>query len=363
MKIDRRHLLSFDWLWLAAILALAGIGILAIWSTTEGTNLSSYFGRQVIFLGMSLAVFLVLIYFDYHVYSDFVTFLYLAGLGVLVLVLLFGTSHHHNKSWLEVGHLSFQPSELVKVIVILALARYYSESDREYLEMNELAIGGIIVFLPMLLVMMQGDLGTAITFLPVYAGLSLLAGVRRKHVVVLAVGAVLAIPLGWLTLKDYQKGRIETIFNPANDSHKLGYQTIQSEIAIGSGKFLGKGFKRGSQGQLGFLPARHTDFVSAVWSEERGFVGSMALLALLLFVTLRLLRTSREARDKAGSLFVAGVLALFLFHIVLNVGMVVGFLPVIGIPLPLVSAGGSSLIAYFASMSICMNIKMRRYVN
>jgi rod shape determining protein RodA len=363
MKIDRRHLLSFDWLWFAAIIALAGVGILAIWSTTEGTSLSSYFGKQIVFLGISLAVFLVLIYFDYHFYSDFIKFIYLAGLGVLVLVLLVGTSHHHNKSWLEFAGISFQPSELVKVIVILALAKYYAESDREYLELSELAVGGMIVCLPMLLVMLQGDLGTAITFFPVFAGLSLLAGVRRRHLMILAVAAVLAVPVGWLTLKDYQKGRIETIFNPANDSHKLGYQTIQSEIAIGSGRFLGKGFKQGSQGQLGFLPARHTDFVFAVWSEERGFVGSMVLLALLLFVTLRLLRTAREARDKSGSMFVAGVLALYLFHIVLNVGMVVGFLPVIGIPLPLVSAGGSSLIAYFASMSICMNIKMRRYVN
>jgi rod shape determining protein RodA len=164
-------------------------------------------------------------------------------------------------------------------------------------------------------------------------------------------------------LKDYQKGRIETIFNPALDSKRLGYHTIQSEIAIGSGRFLGKGFKQGSQGQLGFLPARHTDFVFAAWSEERGFIGSIVLLLLFLFVCLRLLRTAREAKDRLGALFVAGVLSLFLFHIVVNVGMVLGMLPIVGIPLPLVSAGGSSLMAYFAAMSICMNIKMRRYVN
>ncbi len=363
MKIDRRHLLSFDWLWFLAVLALAGVGILSIWSTTEGTNLNSYFGKQILFLGLSLVAFIILIYFDYHFYSDFIKFIYLAGLAVLVLVLIVGTSHHHNKSWLEVAGLSFQPSELVMVIVILALAKYYAETDREYLELNELMIGAAIVLVPTLLVVLQGDLGTAITFLPVYAALSLLAGVKRRHLVVLVVGTILAAPLGWFTLKDYQKGRIETILNPAHDSRKLGYQTIQSEIAIGSGKFLGKGFKQGTQGQLGFLPARHTDFVFAVWSEERGFLGSMGLLGLLLFVTLRLLRTAREARDKAGMMFVVGVIALFLFHIVLNVGMVVGFLPVIGIPLPLVSAGGSSMIAYFASMSICMNIKMRRYVN
>jgi rod shape determining protein RodA len=251
----------------------------------------------------------------------------------------------------------------MKIFVIIALAKYYSELDQEYLGFRELMLGGLIVFVPVLLVILQGDLGTAVTFLPIYAVLTCLAGIRRKHLLSMLLILIVAAPPAWFLLRGYQKDRIEKVFNPGSDPHRLGYQTIQSEIAIGSGKFLGKGFKRGSQGNLGFLPARHTDFVFAVLSEEKGFVGSISILGLFLLVSSRLFRAAREAKDKVGSLIVVGVLALMLFHVVINVGMVVGLLPIAGIPLPFVSAGGSSLISFFAGMSICMGIRMRRYVN
>lgn len=363
MKISRRSLLSFDWLWFMALVALAGVGLIAIWSTTNGTSLNSYFGRQLICLCLALLTFLILLYFDYHLYSDYISFIYAAGLGILGLVLLVGHTIHNNKSWISVGPFAFQPSELVKVFVIIALAKYYSESDRDHLDLRELAVGGLIVIVPMFLVVLQGDLGTAVTFLPIYIALSFLGGIKRKHIVIVLVIIAVAVPLSWMMLRDYQKGRIQNVLNPSQDPHRIGYQTIQSEIAIGSGRFFGKGFKQGSQGHLGFLPARHTDFVFAVWSEEKGFIGSISVLALLLLVSLRLLRAAREAKDKVGTMTVLGVLALFLFHIVINIGMVVGLLPIAGIPLPFISAGGSSLISFFAAMSLCMSIKMRRYVN
>ncbi len=363
MIFNRRLLISFDWLWFLAVLLLTAAGVAAIWSTTEGTSLNSYFGRQVTYVCLALLVFSVLLYFDYHIYSDFITFIYLAGLTVLGLVLVFGHTSHGNKSWINVAGFGVQPSELMKVVVILALSKYYSEADREQLDLHELFVGGLIVLAPMLLVVLQGDLGTAVTFLPIYLGLSFLAGIKRKHVIALVLAGVIAAPLGWLMLKDYQRGRIQTVLNPSNDPRHLGYQTIQSKIAIGSGRFLGKGFKQGSQGQLGFLPARHTDFVFAVLAEELGFVGSMALLLLFLFVSLRLLWAAREAKDKVGTMIIVGVLSLFLFHFFINTGMVLGLLPIAGIPLPFVSAGGSALISSFAAMSLCMNINMRRYVN
>jgi rod shape determining protein RodA len=226
-----------------------------------------------------------------------------------------------------------------------------------------LFIGGAIVFVPALMVMFQGDLGTAITFFPIFAVLSCLAGITKKHLIVLLMIAVAAAPIAWFLMRGYRQGRIETVFNPEGDAHRLGYQTIQSEIAIGSGRFLGKGFKQGSQGHLGFLPARHTDFVFAVFAEEKGFVGSMVVLGLFLFVALSLFRTARESKDKLGSMIVMGVLAVLLFHMVINIGMVEGLVPIIGIPLPFVSAGGSSLVSYFAAMGLCMGIRMRRYVN
>ncbi len=363
MRIDRRAFLSFDWFWFLALLALSGAGLLAIWSTTNGTSLNSYFGRQLTYLGLALLAFLVVLYFDYHLYSDYVSLIYTAGLAVLVLVLFFGHTIHNNKSWIRYGPLAVQPSELVKILVILALAKYYSESDRDHLEFRELIVGGLIIFVPMGLVVLQGDLGTAVTFVPIYVVLSFMGGIKRKFVLIIVLLLAALIPATWMMLHDYQKGRIETVLNPSQDPRRMGYQTIQSEIAIGSGRFFGKGFKQGSQGNLGFLPARHTDFVFAVLSEEKGFVGSITILALLLLISLRLLSAACEAKDKFGSLVITGVLALFLFHVVINVGMVEGLLPIAGIPLPFVSAGGSSLISFFAAMGLCMNIKMRRYVN
>lgn len=363
INVDRRLLVSFDWLWFLALLVLSCAGITAIWSTTDGTSLNSYFGKQVIYLCCGVVGFLVLLYFDYHFFADFIVLIYLIGLAVLGLVLFVGSAMGTNKSWIDVGIFSFQPSELMKILVIIALAKYYSELDSDYLSVRELAIGGLIVFIPVSLVLLQGDLGTAITFLPIYAVLSCLAGIRKKHIVVLLIIVVAAAPFAWFLLQGHQKSRIETVFNPASDPHRFGYQAIQSEIAIGSGKFLGKGFKRGSQGNLGFLPARHTDFVFAVLAEEKGFVGSIIILGLFLFVSHRLFCAARDAKDKIGTMIVAGVLALLLFHVVINIGIVVGMLPVAGIPLPFISAGGSSLISYYAAMSLCIGIRMRRYVN
>jgi rod shape determining protein RodA len=361
--VDRRLLLSFDWLMFLALLALSGAGVTAIWSTTDGTSLNSYFGKQVIYLCCAMMVFLVLLYFDYHLFSDFITFIYIAGLSVLGLVLLIGRSIHSNKSWIDVGIFAFQPSELMKILVIIALAKYYSELDQEYLGFRELVIGGLIVFVPAFMVILQKDTGTAVTFFPIFAVLSCLAGIRRKHFIVLVMILIVATPFAWFLLRSNQQGRIATVFNPSRDPHGLGYQVIQSEIAIGSGKFLGKGFKQGSQGHLGFLPARHTDFVFAVLAEEKGFVGGITILGLFLFLAYRLFRAAREAKDKVGSMIIVGVLTLLLFHVVINVGMVVGLLPIAGIPLPFVSAGGSALISYYAAMSLCMGIRMRRYVN
>jgi rod shape determining protein RodA len=363
IKVDERFILSFDWLWFLALLALSGTGIAAIWSTTDGTSLNSYFGRQVIYVCCGLLVFLAVLILDYHLFSDFIVIIYLAGMSVLALVLIIGRSIHSNKSWIDIGIFSFQPSELMKILVIIALAKYYSELDREYLGIRELLIGGAIVFAPAFMVVLQNDLGTAVTFFPIFGVLSCLAGIRKKHLIVMVVAAAIAAPAGWFLMRGYRQSRIETVFNPASDPQGMGYQINQSEIAIGSGRFLGKGFKQGSQGRQGFLPARHTDFVFAVLAEEKGFIGSITILGLFLFLASRLFRTAREAKDKVGSLIVVGVLSLLLFHVLFNVGMVEGLLPIVGIPLPFISAGGSALISFFIAMSLCMGIRMRRYVN
>jgi len=361
--MDRRILLGFDWIWFLALLALSSTGIIAIWSTTDGTSLDTYFGKQIIYLCCALLVFFVLLYFDYHVFSDYVVFIYAGGMILLVLVLMIGVSVHGNKSWINLGIISFQPSELMKIIVIIALAKYYSRSEGDYLSIKELFIGGLIVFIPTFMVILQKDLGTAVTFLPVYGVLSALVGIRKKHLLILLLVIVAAAPFGWLGLKDYQKERIQNVFNSSSDPLGMGYQSRQSEIAIGSGLLFGKGFKQGSQGNLGFLPARHTDFVFAVLAEEKGFAGSITILGLFLLLIYRLYRAARDSKDKIGTLMIAGILTLLLFHMTINIGMVLALLPIAGIPLPFVSAGGSALITYYIAMSLCMGIWMRRYVN
>jgi rod shape determining protein RodA len=363
IETKHRWLHAFDWAWFLALLALSAAGVLAIWSTTADNGLHSYFGKQLIYLSCALIAFFVLLYFDYHFFADFIMVIYIAGISVLGLVLVIGRNIHNNKSWIDLGMFSVQPSEIVKILVIIALAKYYSELDMDYLGLRELLIGAFIALGPALLVALQRDIGTMLTFIPIYAVLSCLAGIRRKHLIGILIIILAAAPLSWFLLQGYHKARIETVFNPSNDPRHYGYQTNQSKIAIGSGKFLGKGFKQGSQGNLGFLPAPHTDFVFSVFAEEKGFLGSITILSLFLFVAFRLYRTICEAKDKVGAMIVSGVLALFLFHVFINIGMVVGLLPIIGVPLPFVSAGGSSLISCFIGMGICMGIHIRRYVN
>jgi rod shape determining protein RodA len=363
IKTPQRLFHAFDWLWFFALLALSSAGILAIWSTTADTGLHSYFGKQIIYFGCALISFFIFLSFDYHFFSDYISILYVAGISVLGLVLVIGSSIHNNKSWIKLGIISVQPSEIVKILVIIALAKYYSELDIDYLGFRELLIGAFIALGPALLVALQRDIGTMITFFPIYGVLSCLAGIRRKHLILLLLIVIAAVPITWFLLQGYHKSRIETVFNPSTDPRHYGYQTIQSEIAIGSGRFLGKGFKQGSQGHLGFLPARHTDFVFSVLAEEKGFLGSISILSLFLFIAFRLFRTVCEAKDKVGAMIVSGVLALFLFHVFINIGMVVGLMPIIGVPLPFISAGGSSLISCFIAMGLCMGIRIRRYVN
>jgi rod shape determining protein RodA len=363
MRLDSRLLRSFDWFWFLAVLALVGAGIMAIWSTTSGTGLHSYFGKQLIYFGCGLGVFFILLFFDYHQFSDYIAVIYICMMVVLGVTLLIGRAVGANKSWIDIGSFSFQPAEFAKIIVIVALAKYYSSLDSDYLSFSELAIGAAIVFVPAALVLLQGDSGTALIFAPVYLALSFLAGVRRKHIIVFLIVAVASVPVAWTRMRGYQKERIESIINPYKDPDRVGYQTIQSMIAIGSGQFWGKGLRQGSQGHLGFLPARHTDFVFSVLAEEKGFVGSITILALYFFVLSRLFRTVCDARDKVGAMIVSGVAALIFCHVAINIGMVFGVFPIVGLPLPFISAGGSSLVTCFIAMGLSMSVHMRRYVN
>jgi rod shape determining protein RodA len=278
-------------------------------------------------------------------------------------LLLFGAERAGAKSWIDVGPVGIQPSELAKVVVILAIARYFAEGDPRPFGLRGLYVPGTLAFIPFVLVALQPDLGTASTFIPIVFGIAWVAGLRFGTAVRLGLfGAALA-PLGYFLLEDYQRARLFTFINPDADPLGAGYQIVQSKIAVGSGGLVGKGLFSGSQSQLEFLPAQHTDLIFAVLGEEAGFLGVTAALALYLLLLLRILQIGRQARDRLGSFICAGVASLLLYHLVVNVGMVIGFAPITGIPLPLLSYGGSSALTTGIALGLVLSVRTRRFLN
>jgi rod shape determining protein RodA len=262
------------------------------------------------------------------------------------------------------GPVAFQPSELIKMVVVVALARYLSElRSSRYMTFVQVAKACMICLVPVALVARQPDLGTALTYLPAIAVGLFIRGVRPVVLISLVLGFVLILPVSWLVLKPYQKERILTFLDPERDPLGKGYQVTQSKIAIGSGGLLGKGVFHGSQNQLGFLPTRHTDFIFSVVGEELGFAGVSLTLGLLAFIIFRSIYNALTARDSLGLFIVMGVVAIYFFHIIVNVGMVVGMMPTTGIPLPFLSYGGSSVLTAFMALGLILSVRRCRYVN
>ncbi len=363
--IERRTWRQFDWKLLLAVLALCAIGVVFVHSATYGTEKNSeYLYKQLIWILAGLTIWAMVLFPDYHMLAEWALVFYVFLLGVLVAVLIFGHTVHGSKSWFHFGLFSVQPSELVKVAAIVVLARYFSDTrSLDQLTLQEIGIGALIVATPMLLILMQGDLGTTLTLLPVYAAMSFVSGLQRRHIVIALILFLVLAPLSWGLLKDYQKDRIRFFIHPEEEPYGSGYQALQAKIAIGSGQLYGKGLKQGSQSQLGFIPYRHTDFIFAVIAEEKGLFGVLIVLLLYLILFYLIFDGIHTARDRLGILICTGVVALLLIHVTLNIGMVIGLLPITGLPLPLISSGGSSMLANFLALGLVMNIKLRRYAN
>jgi len=253
-------------------------------------------------------------------------------------------------------------SEFVKIVLILLIARYMTELKSDRLEASDLWKLAGLVLVPMLLVMRQPDLGTALTYLPILGAGVLFAGLRWRYLVVIALVVALVLPLSWHFLKDYQKARLESFLDPSQDPQGSGYQVIQSKIAAGSGGMWGKGVTRGSQTQLQFLPVPHTDFIFSAFAEEHGFVGVVVMLGLYFVLLMQMVQNAQTAPDRAGLYVCMGVCALLLFHILVNIGMVVGRMPVTGIPLPLMSYGGSNILSFFLMLGLVNNVRLWRFV-
>jgi len=354
---------DFDWWLLAVTFAICGLGLLEIRSATHGSNLAGMHWRQLSWILLGLVCMLVVSRIDYHAILDQAPLLYLLGVAALVAVLAVGQTRFGARRWIPVLGAFFQVSELVKLIIIIVLARFLSEVRTDRLALGDLVKAGVLTGLPLGLILLQPDLGTALVLVPLAVVGAFLAGIQWKHAVAIAVLGMMMLPVGWHFLKQYQKERITSFLRPEEDPKGAGYQIRQSKIAVGSGGFWGKGLGNGSQNQLGFVPVRYSDFILAALAEELGFAGVFVTLSLYMALLLRLVQNAQRANDRAGMYLVMGVAAVLGFHVLVNVAMVIGYMPVTGIPLPLMSYGGSATLFVYLSLGLVMNVRIRRFVN
>ena len=366
LKIDREFLLHFDWTPFILVMVINMIGII--------NNYSSCFNIPVLgqtplyikqfqwfvigFFALSAAFFT-----DYRFLVRHAYIIYGISVFLLIIVLTNGYSTRGSQRWLAIGSFTFQPSEMVKLTIILALAKYFDshQLNRDY-RLKELLIPFLIVIIPFIMILKQPDLGTALILLIIFSAIVLFVGFEYKSLFITVAGGLLFIPIGWYFLKDYQKERILTFFKPDHDPLGTGYHIIQSMIAVGSGGFLGKGYLNGSQTQLKFLPEQQTDFAFSVFAEEWGFIGGMVLLFLFFYLIIWGLKIMIHAKDYSGALLSFGITMLILWEVFINIGMVIGILPVVGIPLPFLSYGGSSLVVLMSAVGIVMSISVRRFI-
>ncbi len=362
---ERRLYYHVDWLLFIAMLALCTMGVVMIYSTTADPTRGTphLYVTQLYAIAIGLIAMAVTLALDYRTLTDKSHLIYVALLALLVYVLLFGSVAGGARRWIPLRMFNLQPSEFAKVGVALVLAKFFGE-NRGAPTWTDFAIAGGLTLIPLALIAREPDLGTAVTLLPVSFAIAYLAGMRTRIFGAVCLCLLLATPLVWkFALKDYQRSRVSTFLDPSQDARGAGYQQIQARITVGSGGLSGKGFRKGTQGQLRFLPVAHNDFIFSVLAEEQGFAGVLVALGLYLFVILRALEAARLSKDRLGSYLVLGVLAGFTFQVVYNVTMSAGLAPVKGLTLPLMSYGGSSMIATLAGFGLVLNVRMRRFTN
>ncbi len=362
---DRRLLTHFDWVLLAMVCMLTGIGILNLYSATSTWSevATPVYLKQFYWLGIGLIIALSLSLFDYRKLEYFATPLYVLNVLLLIAVLVVGKTSMGATRWLNLGFFNLQPSEIMKIMIIVVMARYFSIKDQILgYNLKELCVPFALIGVPVLLIMKQPDLGTAMLVIFIAGTMALFAGIQRRTLIALGAMSMAAAAGGWFLLHAYQKRRIMTFIDPERDPLGAGYHIIQSKIAVGSGGLFGKGFMEGSQSQLSFLPERHTDFAFSVFAEEWGFTGSLVLLLLYLLLVTWGIYVARRASDHFGMYLALGVSAMLFWHIVVNLGMVIGLMPVVGVPLPLFSYGGTSMVTTMIGVGILLNVSMRRFM-
>jgi len=357
---------DFDWVLLGFVLVLSVISVLEIKSATVHTKFHGFDHKQLGFLAVGLVLMFLISMIDYHRLIDIVHWAYGISILSLIAVLTVGTKVLGARRWIRVPGGHFQPSEWIKLVLIVAVARYFWGLAGRELTWKDIGKAFALVCIPMLMVLKQPDLGTSLTYLPILACGLFLGGIRFKQAAIIFLVIALLIGGAWKTgkfLKPYQKARLTSFINPDNDPQGSGYQIRQSLIAVGSGGIWGKGANKGTQTQGDFLPIPYTDFIFAAFCEEHGFIGALGVILLYFLILMRLIQNAQTASDLPGTYIIMGVVAVIIFQIAVNIGMVVGLMPVTGIPLPLMSYGGSSILFTFLALGIVMNVRMRRFVN
>lgn len=358
-----RTVSRLDLNFIGTAIVLAAIGCLAVYSATWFTGFP-YWQRQILWALIGIALMIVFIAMDYHVYLDISMILYGVGMALLLYLLVWGKVTANVKSWIHLGGFQFQPSEFMKIFTALVLAKFFESNDSAYLNFRSFMMVSLIIGGPLVLIIIQPDFGTAASFFPLIAAAMFFGGIRLRYWVVALLILAILLPSAWfLFLKPYQKERVLIFLNPERDPLGSGYQVTQAKIAIGSGGLFGKGFKEGTQAKLEYLPAKHTDFIFAVIGEEWGFVGVAVVLALYLFLSLQAFMIAKQSRDRSGTFLVIALISFFIFHIIINVAMQIGLLPTTGIPLPLISYGGSSTMMFMIAIGLIANVDFRKYVN
>ena len=365
----RSRFRDFDWMLLSFVLVLSVVSVLEIRSATAMTKFHGFQQKQMVFLAVGIVGMFVISLIDYHRLLEIAYWAYGVSLVSLVAVWLVGTKVLGARRWINLGGgAHFQPSEWVRLVLILVAARFFwqiVESGRD-LSWKDIGKAFLLIGVPLAMVLKQPDLGTSLTYLPVLVAGLFLGGIRFKQagIILLAIALLGGIGLSsGRLLKPYQRARLTSFMNPDSDRQASGYQIRQSLIAVGAGGLWGKGSNKGSQTQGDFLPIPYTDFIFAAFCEEHGFIGAVGVLLLYFLILVRLIQNAQTAADPPGSLIIMGVAGVLLFQIAVNIGMCVGLMPVTGIPLPLMSYGGSSIIYMFLALGIVMNIRMRRFVN
>ncbi len=362
-SVDKRLITNLDLGALVLTAALVAIGLASIYSATHLSSPGIYTKAMywavigLVFLGAAVVV-------NYHILERFAYLIYGVSALLLVLVFIMGKSSGGARRWLDLGVITLQPSEIAKLALIIMLARYFSMKNLagRKLDMRDLIVPGLILFVPFVLIMKQPDLGTAIILFSIFCSMTLVVGIRTRTMAAIMAAAAAIAPFAWFSLKDYQKARLTSFLNPGRDPFGSGYHLLQSKIAIGSGGFIGKGFTKGTQGKLMFLPEHHTDFIFSILAEEWGFIGSFIVILIFFILIMKGLSTATTSKDRFGFLLAFGISSMFFWHVIINLGMVTGLLPVVGVPLPFISYGGSFLVVSMTAMGLIINIRMRRFI-